>query len=132
MVLDITVARRTPAALAQLGVDGDKNDKSGRSDNPLASFGLRVEALNAEDMARLGFDRYRSGLLVAEVQEDAIFDPRDLQAGDIILEVDQKNPASAGDFAVALERAFDTGATLMPMIVIRDGQRNWIAPRLQN
>ena len=83
-------------------------------------------------MARLGFDRYRSGLLVAEVQEDAIFDPRDLQAGDIILEVDQKNPASAGDFAVALERAFDEGATLMPMIVIRDGQRNWIAPRLQN
>ena len=132
LVLDITVARRTPAALAQLGVDGDKNDKSGRSDNPLASFGLRVEALNAEDMARLGFDRYRSGLLVAEVQEDAIFDPRDLQAGDIILEVDQKNPASAGDFAAALERAFDTGATLMPMIVIRDGQRNWIAPRLQN
>ena len=132
LVLDISVARRTAAALAQLGVDGDKNDKSGHSDNPLASFGLRVEALNAEDMARLGFDRYRSGLLVAEVQEDAIFDPRDLQAGDIILEVDQKNPASAADFAAALERAFDTGATLMPMIVIRDGQRNWIAPRLQN
>ena len=49
-----------------------------------------MRALNAEDMARLGFDRYRSGLLVAEVQEDAIFNPRDLQAGDIILEVDQK------------------------------------------
>ena len=45
LVLDITVARRTPAALAQLGVDGDKNDKSGRSDNPLASFGLRVEGI---------------------------------------------------------------------------------------
>ena len=132
LTLGITVARRTPAALAQLGVDGEPKDKPNQSADPLASYGLRVEALSADDMANLGFQRYRTGLLVAEVQEDAIFDSRDLQAGDIILEVDQKTPASAADLAVALDRAIDDGATLIPMIVIRDGQRNWIAPRIQN
>lgn len=130
--LDVTVARRTEERLANLGSSKDQApDQPTQPTDPLESFGMRVEELNESDLAALGFSQYRTALLVSAIAEDAIFDPRDLQAGDIIVELRGRAPTSAQAFALTLQNEIDNQSKLLPMIVIRNGTRNWIAPQIQ-
>ena len=132
LVLEVVVGRRTPAALASLSADEDDQAPSANRlpDNPLAEYGLRLAEVSAGELAELGWPQYDLGLMVAELAEGGLFNPGDLRPGDVIVELDSSPVTGSEQLAADIANAIDSGANLLPMIIIRDGQRIWIAPRL--
>ena len=95
----------------------------------LRAYGLAVEPLTAEDLEALALPGYEAGVTVTELTEDSSFIDQGLVTGDVILEIDNADVASAADVAAAIQAADEDGAGIMAAVIVREGQRIWLILR---
>ena len=95
----------------------------------LRSYGLAVTPLTDEELEGLDLPGYQSGVMVTELTEDSPFVDQGLTAGDVILEIDNVDVASAADVAASIRSADEDGAGIMAAVIVRDGQRVWLILR---
>jgi serine protease Do len=95
----------------------------------LRAYGLAVEPLTAEDLEALALPGYEAGVTVTELTEDSPFIDQGLVTGDVILEIDNADVASAADVAAAIQAADEDGAGIMAAVIVREGQRIWLILR---
>jgi serine protease Do len=82
--------------------EGEEVAKADAPEKGPATFGLRVQPLSEELAEQLGVDEKR-GVVVAEVESGSPGDEAGLRRGDVVLEVNQQEIGSVGDFRKSLE-----------------------------
>jgi serine protease Do len=82
--------------------EGEEVAKAETPEKGPASFGLRVQDLTPELAEQLGVDEKR-GVVVSEVENGSPGEEAGLRRGDVVLEVNQQEIKSPGDFRKSLE-----------------------------
>jgi len=82
--------------------EGEEVAKAETPEKGPASFGLRVQELTPELADQLGVDEKR-GVVVSEVENGSPGEEAGLRRGDVVLEVNQQEIKSPGDFRKSLE-----------------------------
>lgn len=102
-----------------------------------AATGAKIEQLGVEvgaldDAARTKFDlpQDAEGVVVLTVDENGPAAEKDLRAGDIIAEVDQKAVSSPGDVRDRVKSAQENGYRLVTLLINRGGDFQWVAVKI--
>jgi serine protease Do len=85
-------------------------------------LGLSLAPLTAEARARLGLDAKVRGVLVAQVMPGGPAAEKGLQAGDLIVSVDNRQVDQPQEVIEAVQSAEQEGKRAVLMLVLRDGQ----------
>jgi serine protease Do len=103
---------------------------------PVAT-GAKIEQLGVEvgaldDAARTKFDlpQDAEGVVVLTVEENGPAAEKDLRAGDIIAEVDQKAVSSPDDVRDRVKSAQENGYRLVTLLINRSGDFQWVAVKI--
>ena len=99
--------------------------------------GAKVEALGVEltpisDKARKDFDLAADteGVVVIAIDENGPAAEKDLQPGDVIVEVDQKAVKSPDDVRDRVKAAQDNGYRVVTLLINRKGDFQWVAVKI--
>ena len=99
--------------------------------------GAKVEALGVEltsldDQARKDFDLAddAEGVVVTKIDPDGPAAEKDLQQGDVIVEVDQKAVKSPDDVRDRVKAAQDNGYRVVTLLINRKGDFQWVAVKI--
>jgi serine protease Do len=102
-----------------------------------AASGAKIEQLGVEvgaldDAARTKFDlpQDAEGVVVLAVEENGPAAEKDLRAGDIIAEVDQKAVSSPDDVRERVKSAQENGYRLVTLLINRSGDFQWVAVKI--
>jgi serine protease Do len=101
-------------------------DKGSRID----SLGLDLSALDEGSRQKYGLGDDTEGVLVVDVDKTGPAAEKDLRAGDVIVEVDQKAVKAPGDVQDRVKAAQDNGYRVVTLLVNRKGDFQWVAVKL--
>jgi len=93
-------------------------------------LGLTLSMINEELQERFRLEEEAEGLVVTKVDPLGDAAKRGLRAGDLIVEMDQEIVASPGDVEKHLRRARKDGYRVVTLLILRDGEYQWIAVRI--
>src|SRR5690625_3802351 len=93
-------------------------------------LGLTLSMINEELQERFRLEGEAEGLVVTKVDPLGDAAKRGLRAGDLIVEMDQEIVASPGDVEKHLRRARKDGYRVVTLLILRDGEYQWIAVRI--
>ena len=110
MTLKVTLAERTPEALASAGPNAETS----------AELGVTVEKVPPQQATKLGL-KHNAGLMIKDVNPDGKGAALGLAKGDVILEVDGKDISSVPEFNKEVELAKKNGII---RLMIRRGSAN--------
>ncbi|AGW14053.1 DegQ family serine endoprotease [Megalodesulfovibrio gigas] len=109
----VTVGERSKDKLAQMDEDGTTPDGSEATESAL---GLSLRRYSREEARQLGM-REAKGLLVTAVEPDSPADGAGIQAGDVLLSVNQRPVNQPEDVAQIVEREGRARGAVMAQIV---------------
>jgi serine protease Do len=96
------------------------------------SLGLGLAQLTPELRTQYGLSDDAEGVVITDVKADGTAAEKGLRPGDIIVEVDQEEVSSPGDVSDRVERAKDEGFRVVTLLVLRQGDFQWVAVRLDH
>jgi serine protease Do len=99
-------------------------------EGPIETLGLVGAELSAELRERFQLGDEASGVVVTDVDPQGPAAEKGLQAGDVIVEVDQQTVASPGDVAARVDEAKANGYRVVTLLVYRGGDYQWVAIRI--
>jgi len=111
------------AALPQTAPDGDEEQR-------VEDLGLTLGSITDELRERFHLDPEAQGVVVTDVDPASNAAERGLRPGDIIVEVDQEDVSSPLDVRDRLERAREEGYRVITLLVLRNGEYQWVALRV--
>jgi len=96
----------------------------------IESLGVDLATLDQQGRDKFGISGDAEGVLVVEVAQDGPAAEKDLRAGDVIVEVDQKAVKSPGDVRDRVKAAQDNGYRVVTLLVNRKGDFQWVAVKI--
>jgi serine protease Do len=98
--------------------------------NRIDSLGLDLASLDEKSRQKYGLGDDTEGVLVVDVDKAGPAAEKDLRAGDVIVEVDQKAVKAPGDVQDRVKAAQDNGYRVVTLLVNRKGDFQWVAVKL--
>jgi serine protease Do len=95
-------------------------------------LGLKLAQLTPELRTQYELGEDLEGVVIIDVEADGTAAEKGLRPGDIIAEVDQEEVATPADVADRVERAKDEGFRVVTLLVLRQGDFQWVAVRLDD
>jgi serine protease Do len=86
-------------------------------------LGVSLAPLTADTRQQLGIEEKVDGVVVTDVTPDSPADAKGLQAGDIILSVDQKAVKDPRQVSEAVRKARADGHSTVLLLIMREGQQ---------
>jgi len=117
VVREVMVPRVDIAAVEQAGTVGE--------------LGLTLSTITPEIRQEYGLDEDLEGVVVTEVDASGNAAEKGLQAGDVIIEVDQDPVSTPGEVAQRVTQSKNEGYRVVTLLVIRNGDPSWVAVRLE-
>jgi serine protease Do len=96
----------------------------------VAALGLGLAKITPELRTEWSLEDDVQGVLVVNVAEGGPAATKDVQPGDVIVEVDQEPVGSPADVSAAIEKAKSEGYRIVTLLVQRGTNRQWIAVRI--
>jgi len=96
----------------------------------LSDLGLTVQRLTPELRQQFELGEKADGVVITEVQPGGSGAEKGLQAGDVIVEVDQEQVKTPSDVASRVQKAIDEGYRVVTLLVYRQGEFQWVAVRI--
>ena len=96
----------------------------------IESLGVDLAVLDQKGRDKYGLSGDAEGVLVTDVAQDGPAAEKDLRAGDVIVEVDQKAVKSPGDVRDRVKAAQDNGYRVVTLLVNRKGDFQWVAVKI--
>jgi serine protease Do len=94
------------------------------------SLGIDLATLDQKGRDKYGLSGDAEGVLVTDVDQNGPAAEKDLRAGDVIVEVDQKAVKSPGDVRDRVKAAQDNGYRVVTLLVNRKGDFQWVAVKI--
>jgi serine protease Do len=116
-------ASATPAAPQD---NGTGNSQGGHID----SLGVSLAVIDDKSRDKYSLSTDTEGVLVTDVDKAGPAAEKDLKAGDVIVEVDQKAVKSPDDVRDRVKSAQDNGYRVVTLLVNRKGDFQWIAVKI--
>jgi serine protease Do len=95
-----------------------------------STLGLSLSEISPELREQYQLSEDASGVVVTEVAPDGPASEKGLQAGDVIVEVDQKSVSTPSDVAQKVKEARDNGYRVVTLLIYRNGDFQWVALRI--
>ena len=95
-------------------------------------LGLKLAQLTPELRTQFELGEDLEGVVIIDVEADGTAVEKGLRPGDIIAEVDQEEVVTPADVADRVERAKDEGFRVVTLLVLRQGDFQWVAVRLDD
>ncbi len=114
-------------AVEQTSQQPDKPDDQG---SKIDSLGIDLATLDQKGRDKYNLSADTEGVLVVDVAQDGPAAEKDLRAGDVIVEVDQKAVKSPGDVRDRVKAAQDNGYRVVTLLVNRKGDFQWVAVKI--
>ncbi len=128
--VDLKVWRdgKTMSIKAKLVVypEGELAQKNGLNEQEETPFGMSIRTLSSSDMENLGI---ASGVLVTDVKSGSVASHAGIQAGDVVLKIDNRAVSDSESFAKAAAEIKKSGKEVMLVQVYRSGQRFFVTMR---
>ncbi|MEX0921878.1 MAG: DegQ family serine endoprotease [Rhodovibrionaceae bacterium] len=96
------------------------------------TLGLMLSEITPELRERFELDDKAKGVIVTDVASGSTAMEKGLQAGDIIVEVDQEEVSAPGDVAKLVTQAKEDGYRVVTLLVYRGGDYQWVAVQLED
>lgn len=96
----------------------------------IESLGIDLAVLDQKGRDKYGLSGDAEGVLVTDVAQDGPAAEKDLRAGDVIVEVDQKAVKSPADVRDRVKAAQDNGYRVVTLLVNRKGDFQWVAVKI--
>jgi len=93
-------------------------------------LGLKLSAITDELRKKFQIPADAEGVVVVEVAQQGPAAEKDMRAGDVIAEVDQKAVTSPEDVGQRVKAAQDNGYRVVTLLVNRGGEFQWIALKI--
>jgi serine protease Do len=126
VTLQVTLGELTDEAIAATSGTTPPSAAGGK----VAALGVTLAALTDALRAEHGLDAEVKGVLVTEVDPKGSAAAKDVQPGDVIVEVDQEEVASPADVARHIEKAKVDGYRVVTLLLYRAGDFQWVAVRI--
>ncbi len=97
----------------------------------IADIGLSVATLNNQMREEYGFAQEQTGLVVTSVDPAGTAAEKNIQDGDLIIEVDQEKVTRPDDMTKLIAQAKKSGYRVVTLLVNRQGQHTWVAVKLK-
>ena len=122
---ELEVAEEEGLLAALPGTEAPVDDKT--DDGVLQQLGLNLAPLSGELRRQYDVSRGTEGVLITDVLRDSPASDEGLQAGEVIVEVDQESVDTPADVAAAVEAAEDAGRSSVLLLISRGGEMRFIA-----
>jgi serine protease Do len=99
-------------------------------EGPIDTLGLSVAELTPELRERFQLGDEPTGVVVTEVGAEGAAAEKGLQAGDVIVEVDQQTVVTPADVAGRVDEAKANGYRVVTLLIYRQGDYQWVAIRI--
>jgi len=96
----------------------------------IESLGIDLATLDQKGREKFGLAGDAEGVLVTDVDQSGPAAEKDLRAGDVIVEVDQKAVKSPGEVRDRVKAAQDNGYRVVTLLVNRKGDFQWVAVKI--
>jgi len=126
VTLQVTLGELTEEAIA--ATSGSTPPSA--ADGKVTALGVTLASLTDALRAEHGLDAEVKGVLVTAVDPKGSAAAKDVQPGDVIVEVDQEEVASPGDVAKHIEQAKADGYRVVTLLLYRAGDFQWVAVRI--
>jgi serine protease Do len=93
-------------------------------------LGLKLSAITDELRQKFQIPDDAEGVVVVDVAQKGPAAEKDMRAGDVIAEVDQKAVTSPEDVSQRVKAAQDNGYRVVTLLVNRGGEFQWIALKI--
>ncbi len=103
-------------------------DESGQ----IQSLGLGLAAITPELRQRFQLDDKAAGVVITDVTDAGSAAEKGLRPGDVIVEVDQEEVTSPSEVVDRVEKARDEGYRVVTLLVLRQGDFQWVAVPISN
>ncbi len=103
-------------------------DESGQ----IQSLGLGLAAITPELRQRFQLDDKAAGVVITDVADAGSAAEKGLRPGDVIVEVDQEEVTSPSEVVDRVEKARDEGYRVVTLLVLRQGDFQWVAVPISN
>jgi len=140
--VDVVVIRQgkeiaVSAVLGELTEEAEKASLQAPGETPpsategrIASLGLTLSELSASLREKYSLTSEAKGVVVTNVDQNSSAAEKGLQAGDVIVEVDQQAVATPGDVDSRVKEAKDRGYRVVTLLLFREGDYQWVALRV--
>jgi serine protease Do len=116
--------------LAALEQGAEEESTPGATGGAVAALGVDLMALSPEVRERFGLGEDVEGVVITDVESGSSAAEKGLQPGDVIVEVDQEPVRSPADVNDRVSAARDEGYRVVTLLVLREGDYQWVAVRL--
>jgi serine protease Do len=116
--------------LASVEQTSQQPEKSEEEGSKIESLGVDLATLDQKGRDKFGLSGDAEGVLVVDVTQDGPAAEKDLRAGDVIVEVDQKAVKSPGEVRDRVKAAQDNGYRVVTLLVNRKGDFQWVAVKI--
>ncbi|WP_343560140.1 DegQ family serine endoprotease [Kiloniella sp. b19] len=98
----------------------------------IGEIGISLATLNNELRERYSFSQDQEGVVVTSIDPAGTAAEKNIQEGDLIIEVDQEKVSAPGDVEDLIAKAKDAGYRVVTLLVNRQGQHTWVAVKLKD
>jgi serine protease Do len=116
--------------LAALDTGPAAEEPEAQGQSLVEALGLNLAQITPELRERFSLGERAEGVVVTEVSPSGTAAEKDLQPGDVIVEVDQEPVVSPEEVAERVARAAEEGYRVVTLLVFRNGDFNWVAVRI--
>ncbi len=128
MTLNPTLGQREKIDLASLSDTGPAQEGES-SVSRLESLGLEITGLTDQLMEQYGITSKEGGVVIAGVASGSDAEEKDLQVGDVVLEVNQNAVTTPKDVETEVQSALEAGRSSVLLKVLRGDRKIFVAVR---
>ncbi len=127
VTVQVTLGELTEEAIA---ATSGSTPPSAATNGKVKELGVTLSSLTKELRQQYAIDDQIKGVVVTEVAPKGSAAAKDVQVGDIIVEVDQEEVATAGEVTKHIEKAKADGYRVVTLLLYRAGDYQWVAVRI--
>jgi serine protease Do len=130
MTLKVRVGELDETETAAAATTAPEEESAPTIEGPIDTLGLTVAELTPELRERFQLGDEPTGVVVTEVGAEGAAAEKGLQAGDVIVEVDQQTVVTPADVAGRVDEAKANGYRVVTLLIYRQGDYQWVAIRI--